>query len=312
MPVLLLAATALACGEPSGGAGGEGPKESAAVDEAAPLTLPEPDPHGVTFYPWQDVYAAGRLDWAWAIAVDHGNLERVERLLADGVDPDVLISGDYRASEAPRLHGQTALMEAAWLGYEELARLLLQAGADPLVREVSEQEHFSGDTALHKAATQGHAGIVRLLLEAGVPVDIEGQGGSTALSRTADDLETFRLLTEHGADLEKAGGATRMLDSTASSRSTEMAALLLSLGADIEGLPGKRQHGYTPLWAAAVGGYEEMVLFLLEQGADARVKPYSGDLVDLAREAGHESIAALIERARAGKLLRRPAEDPAQ
>ncbi|MDH3402081.1 MAG: ankyrin repeat domain-containing protein [Acidobacteriota bacterium] len=302
--LLVLLLGAVACGE-SAVSQGEG-------GAAAPVVLPEPDPDGVTVYRWADVYAAGRLDWAWAIAVDHGNLEQVERLLADGVDPDVLIGGDYQRSSEPRRYGRTALMEAAWSGHEELARRLLAAGADPLAREIEEEERFSGDTALHKAASRGRAGIVRLLLDAGVPVDLEGQGGATALRCAAGDLETFRLLSERGADLAKAGGATQLLDGVASSRATDMAALLLSLGADVEGDPGKRAYGYTPLWSAAVGGHEEMVLFLLEHGADPGVEPYGGDLVALTREAGHEAAAALIERARAGQPLRPPAEDPAQ
>ncbi|NNL66578.1 MAG: hypothetical protein HKP30_10070, partial [Myxococcales bacterium] len=274
--VLMLALTpalmTLACGDTASDEARRGLE--APTGEPERVLLPEPDPDGITFYPWEDVYAAGRLDWAWAIASDHGNLEQLERLLADGVDPDVLIGGDYQRSSEPRRHGRTALIEAAWLGYEEVARRLLEAGADPLAREISEEEHFGGDTALHKAASQGHAGIARLLLEAGTPVDVAGQGGATPLKYAHDEPETFRLLQARGADLEKAGGATQLLHGAASSRSTEMAALLLALGAEIEGVAGKRQYGYTPLWSAAVGGYEEMTLFLLEQGADPHVKPY--------------------------------------
>lgn len=311
-PLLLLALTLPGCREPGADVSSQRSDRIAGVEESAPTALPEPDPDGITFYPWEDVYAAGRLDWAWAIAVDHGNLAQIEQLLADGIDVDVLISGDYQSSSAPRRHGSTALMHAARLGNEELARRLLEAGADPLLREVAEEPLLSGDAALHKAAGFGHVGIVRMLLEAGVSVDLEGQSGYTPLFYASDDLATFELLRQHGADLEKAGGATRLFEGAASSRSTEMAALLLSLGAEIEGDPRTREVGYTPLWRAASGGHEEMVLFLLEQGANAHIVPHSGDLVDLARQAGHHSIAALIERARAGEPLRPPVEDPAQ
>ena len=164
-----------------------------------------------------------------------------------------------------------------------------------------------GDTALHKAALKGNRGLVRQLLVAGIPVDAEGFDGYTPLFYAQSDLATFRLLLEAGADLDRAGGVTRLFDST---RDPEVAAFLLDKGADIEGVDGKREYGYTPLWAAAVGGREEMVLFLLEHGANPHVQPVSGDLVDLAREAGHPEIAAILERARAGLPLRPPAEEP--
>lgn len=149
-------------------------------------------------------------------------------------------------------------------------------------------------------------------LDAGVAVDLEGQQGHTAPRYGHNDLETFELLLAHGAGLEQAGGATLLFDGVVSSQATDLAALLLSLGADIEGSAGEHRHGYTPLWSATVAGYQEMVLFLLENGADAGVEPGGSDLGELARERGHQSIAALIERARAGNRLRPPAEDPSQ
>lgn len=55
----------------------------------------------------------------------------------------------------------------------------------------------------------------------------------------------------------------------------------------IVGDPTQQGYGYTPLWSAAVKGDEEMTLWLLERGADPQIVPTSGDLPDLARQAGH-------------------------
>ena len=63
------------------------------VESETPASLSPPDPYGVTSYRWEDVYAAGRLEWAWAIASDHGDLEKIGTLLAQGFDPDTLIGG---------------------------------------------------------------------------------------------------------------------------------------------------------------------------------------------------------------------------
>ena len=250
---------------------------------------------------WQDVYDAGDLEKAWAIASDHGDLEKIEILLGDGVDPDMLVGNDG--------YKQPALVEAAWLGYEKIVDRLLAAGADPMAREVYYRdapfyESGKGDTALHKAALKGHPGILEKLLEAGAQVDARGIEGRTPLAGVSSDLQTFQLLIEAGADLERAGGVDSLFANAVSSDAVDLASFLLSRGALIEGDERHRGFGYTPLWSAAVGGREEMVLFLLERGADPRVRPGGSPLEDLARKAGHERVAALLLRAKAGEPLR--------
>lgn len=308
--LLLLAAAGCEIAAPPAEQDAEG---SAADETAGPQSLPPADPEGFTYYRWDDVYAAGRPEWAWAIASDHGDLEKIETLLADGFDPDTLIGGDYTDPSASR-YGlyRTALIEAAWFGYDDVAERLLEAGADPGIHELTYDDDGremgrGGDTALHKAASKGNARLVRKLLDAGVPVDVEGFDGYTPLFSSQTDLTTFQVLLKAGADLERAGGVTGLFDSA---RDPEVALFLLERGADIEGVEGKRQYGYTPLWSAAVRGDEEMVLFLLEHGADPNVRPASGDLVELARAAGHPEIASLLELARTGRPLRAPAEAP--
>ena len=56
---------------------------------------------------------------------------------------------------------QTALMHASFQGHIDIVRLLLDAGADKSLRDVS------GTTALIHASYVGHIDIVRLLLNAG-------------------------------------------------------------------------------------------------------------------------------------------------
>lgn len=282
--------------------------------EAGPPGLPAPDPEGVTYYRWEDIRAAGRLDWAWAIASDHGNLEQIEALLADGVDPDTRIGGDYtEGSNAPKegLY-RTALIEAAAHRYDDVAERLLEAGADPTMHEQTyvdgKEEGRGGDTALHEAASNGDAALVRKLLAAGAAADAEGFDGYTPLFSAQNDLETFELLLAAGANLEKAGGLDRLFDST---RDIGVGAYLLERGASVEGEGGKRQDGYTPLWSAVTGGRPEMVRFLLKHGADPSITTASGDsLLDLARQRGDGTIVDLLERALAGESLGRPAEAP--
>ncbi|CAM9927618.1 unnamed protein product, partial [Chrysoparadoxa australica] len=54
--------------------------------------------------------------------------------------------------------GYTPLLLASWLGFENVVRELLVAGA-----EVNARDKI-GQTALHKAAVWGRVGIIKLLL----------------------------------------------------------------------------------------------------------------------------------------------------
>ncbi|MDB6065066.1 MAG: hypothetical protein JWR26_1274 [Pedosphaera sp.] len=69
---------------------------------------------------------------------------------------------------------RTPLMNVAGLGYLELCKILIKAGADASATD-SELE-----TALHQAAKGGHADICKLLLEAGASVNAQSDIGETA------------------------------------------------------------------------------------------------------------------------------------
>ena len=125
--------------------------------------------------------------------------------------------------EARDRDGATALMMAAQNGYEDIADMLLQCGADPNAaidrrssrthgggrnRRVDEDDelgvgHLSvvsprgsnsngggaplppGSTALHVAAAQGHAGMVDLLVHHNARIDAFDELGSTPLHEAA-------------------------------------------------------------------------------------------------------------------------------
>jgi len=70
----------------------------------------------------------------------------------------------------------TPLQAALLAGQLETARLLLERGADPLVR----QAH--GVTPLQEAAFHGRRDLVDLLLDAGAELDSRADDGRTALT----------------------------------------------------------------------------------------------------------------------------------
>lgn len=92
--------------------------------------------------------------------------------------------------------GGTPLSEAASLGYMEIVRFLLSAGA---------QLHVPGQTepVLHEAVRSKKAEMVRLLVEAGADVNAVSDLGETPLHLAADSdecLEIVQVLVTAGAD----------------------------------------------------------------------------------------------------------------
>ena len=97
------------------------------------------------------------------LAAAHGHWAVMEFLLEHGADPN------------PKTGG-SALMMATRGGSSKIARLLLDAGADPEVADT-----HTGETPLSKAAALGHIPLVSLLLQSGAKVDNWDERGWTPL-----------------------------------------------------------------------------------------------------------------------------------
>lgn len=187
-------------------------------------------------------------------AIEKGDADKVKDLLEQGADPH-------------EVHGEdedSALLIAAIEGKVTIARLLLEAGADPnlgdacgytplmgavcadslaMVRLLLEQGadvnrrcSRSGATALQDAAIGGHVHVAQALLKAGAdPHAPETKEGLTTLMCAVQSLspETVRLLLSHGAD-----------PSITSSRQDTALSLARNL-LDISWQPNKRQRAET-------------------------------------------------------------------
>ncbi|MEP6572457.1 MAG: ankyrin repeat domain-containing protein [Gemmatimonadota bacterium] len=121
-------------------------------------------------------------------AAQHGNLARVVALL--DAQPGFL--------NMPDSEGWTALHLASYFGREDVARTLLERGAEV---------HFSSlntmrNQPMHAAAAGRHAGIVALILDAGGDPNARQVGGWTPLHAAAQNgqRELVELLLARGAD----------------------------------------------------------------------------------------------------------------
>ena len=190
--------------------------------------------------------------------------------------------------------GITHLHIAASSEKLELARLLLERGADPNATT------DYGTTPLSSALNNKEQEVVSLLLDRGALVN---PGGPSPLAQALDrsgNKAIVRLLLERGADpngRDSRGFAG--LDYAAGSNNLEAARLLLARGARVD--PPEQIGDWRPLHQAAQQLDLEMVKLLLSHGASTRARNQEGKTpADLARAHGSkvsEEVVRVLEAA---------------
>jgi ankyrin repeat protein len=170
-----------------------------------------------------------------------GNLVAVQRLLDDGADANAVERNEVGYSGDLPPHsglGRTPLQFACHQGHLEVARLLLNCGAD------KKKTDNGGCTPLHLACFRGHLELVRLLIDRGADKEKARNDGSTPLHLACfwGHLEVVRLLLDCGADNEAAD-----------------------------------KYGNTPLHDACDEGHIEIIKLLLQRGATPIQEDEEGD-----------------------------------
>jgi hypothetical protein len=147
--------------------GGQSPREPAATDR---LEGPAVDRLGRT-----------RLWWDARV----GRLADVERLLAQGADPNTV-----------DVDGEAPLHAAARWGHTAVVEALLLQGADPRISALY------GMTPLHVAVEESQLGATRALLESGADANVRDMFGASPLHQAAaqGNQVLATLLLAYGAD----------------------------------------------------------------------------------------------------------------
>ena len=197
----------------------------------------------------------------------------VRKLLEAGANPNLALPS-----------GETPLMVAARSGYPDVVEQLLVKGANPNVHGAR------GQTALMWAVSQQHPDVVKVLLAHHADLNLKSDtwtdvmavpphgylpynkavphGGETALmfASRVGDLDSAKLLVAAGANVKDADAwgvsATTL---AAHSGFTDLVLFLLDKGAD----PNAAPNGFTALHEAIMRRDEKMVASLLDHGANA-------------------------------------------
>jgi uncharacterized protein len=147
-------------------------------------------------------------------AVIRNDAAAVKKLIAQGVNVSELDDNQ----DAP-------LVMAAYKGYTEIVKLLLEAGAD-----VTAVDPGMKATALHAAAYAGRAEAAKLLIAYHIDIDKQGPyNGYTALHDAIwqSNVETVEVLLNAGANLNlKSNSGQTPLDFAKSKKNPRIIALI--------------------------------------------------------------------------------------
>lgn len=143
------------------------------------------------------------------------------------------VRGHPELLEAHSTDGWTPLHLAAFFGHPDLAKALLDQGAQVDSRSTNAMKN----TPLHAAAAGGYTELVELLAKRGADVNARQDGGWTALHSAAQagNRKMTEVLLANGADVSaRAANNQSALDLALSKGHHEVAALLEELGAKLQ------------------------------------------------------------------------------
>lgn len=188
------------------------------------------------------------------------------------------------------------------VAYQDLDKVksLVEAGVD-----INFQEESAGATALIMSAMYNFGDIARYLIEKGADVTIKNNTGHTALMAAAGSSEeVFDLLVANGADMSvKLEDGTSAFMLSISGVMSDFVGLdnakkLLENGADVdESFLSGPAEGYTCLMMAARNQRPDIVEFLADNGADVNAKAANGNTpLSLAQEEEDQKMIELLKQ----------------
>jgi hypothetical protein len=188
-------------------------------------------------------------------AVERGDAAVVRKFIAGGL-----------AAEAVNTRGTTALIAAVQGNHVDVAKLLVQAGADVNRQDDAKQSAFL------IAAGEGNLELLRLMLGKGADVHRTDGAGGTVLIRAAarGHVDTVKALLKTPVKLDHVNlaGRTALLEAIVtgdgSPRYGQIVLLLSAAGADVNSADKNR---VTPLDHARRRGYDAMAGVLEHAGA---------------------------------------------
>lgn len=227
---------------------------------------------------------------ALEFACHGGYIECVKMLVSAGANVDAVVDD----------RGRTPLMNAATTDKAQVARVLLDAGAE------IDRIHYTGITAVQIAAFTGSLNILRVLISEGANLDHVDNRGFTPLraALVGQHPEAAMILLKQRIKANRAYGEKKStaLHLAVSAGYLDVVEALIGKGVDIDACDAD---GDTPLQWAVEKGSLEIVNSLLRNGAQINKRNESTGEVVLhwAVKCGHVGITELLLARRADPSL---------
>jgi ankyrin repeat protein len=201
-------------------------------------------------------------------ASENGSSKMVRRLLEAGADPNSAL-----------VSGETPLMAAARSGYPDVVEQLLAKGASINARGTR------GQTALMWAAAQGHPNVVKVLLAHRADIRLKSDTWTDVMAVPPHGYLPYNKAVPHG-------GETALMFA-ARNGDIESSKLLVAAGANVNDTDA---WGVSATTLAAHSGFTDIVLFLLDRGADPNVEgPGFTALHEAIERRDEKMVAALLD-----------------
>ena len=182
----------------------------------------------------------------------------------------------------------TALHYAVKISQLKMTKLLLDKGAD------IQAEDKHGWSVLHYAVRYGNNEMTQYLIETGADIHAKEKRGWNVLHLAARNgqAEKARLLLENGVDVHECQtSGWNSLHLAVRYGQPDTISTLLEYGINIDA----ENQGWTALQLAALNGHMDIVSILLNKGANSSIlNRERKTALDIAREEGHDKIAAII------------------
>ncbi len=198
--------------------------------------------------------------------------------------------------------GGNAVYDATIRANVDGVKQALDTGAD--INAQSDNGYSPLMWACTYSSRANYAEVAKYLILAGADVNITANDGTTALLEAAESsAEITQLLLNKGADIKARRDDGRGLFTSCifgilmDRVDYELAEFVLSKGADVnEAATSGDIEGWAPIHYAVSNGNEELIRFLVKNGADVNATTKDGKTpLSIASEAGNEEIIAILK-----------------